>query len=459
MLASLTGIAFAFLIVAETAHAASSWNPTLLVNTESFQTIDSGDASTNIELRFGENADKRIFWNITGAGSGTFKFSKGVYVQGNLTATGTLSVKKSISGAVLRVDGGADIWGTLGVSGATVLKSTATINGATKVRGSISGATLRIDGGADIWGTLGVTGATVLKSTLSVKKAISGATLRLDGGADIWGNLSATGSLKTKSGAIINADNDSNDAILQFGNTTAPQTLKFMNARQRFLFSKDVSVIGTLSGSSLTVDNRTTTIGTTLYTWPSAQGAASTFLKNDGAGALTWSAVTVGSSSGNILSLHPEYNNAVYFASGSTTVGTLTYASSGALDNYYRWTTTRTTAQDYWISVRVQVPKNFTHFDTASGIQLRLRTATRQLADNYVTARLVDTANATVALTSNTTLTGSTVNTWRTHTLQNVTSGTYTAGGYITVLLKLAAKSTGWIDVGFVNFNWSTTTP
>lgn len=414
MLAAVTGIAFAFLIVAETADAASSWNPTLLVNTESFQTIDAGDATTNIELRFGDGAASRLFYDITGA---RFIFSKPLVVQGNLTATGSLSVKK----------------------------------------------------------------------------AISGATLRIDGGADVWGTLSATGSLKTKSGAIINADNDTNDAIIQFGNTTAPQTLKFMNTRQRFLFSKDVSVIGNLSGSSLridgnaaiwgnlsatgtirtpgtvkagtlsggtlTIDNRTTTFGSTTLTWPNAQGSANTFLKNAGDGTLSWSSASVGSSSGDILSIHPQYPNAVYFASGSTSVGTLTYSSSGALDNYYRWTTTRSTLQDYWISVRVQVPKHFTHFETASGIQLRLRTNTLLPTDNNVTVRLIDTANASVPITNNVNLSGSYVNAWRTNSIRNVTAGTYTPGGYITLLMKLVAKTGGWIDVGFVNFNWSNSTP
>ncbi len=158
---------------------ASTWNPTLLVNTESFETIDSGDKSTNIEFRFGDNADKRISWNIVGAGSGAFKFTKAAYIQGNLTATGSLSVKKTISGA----------------------------------------------------------------------------TLRVDGNGDIWGSFAATGSIKTKSGAIINADNDTNDALLVFGNSTANQTLKFVHASQRFQFTTNVSVLGNLSGATINVNN------------------------------------------------------------------------------------------------------------------------------------------------------------------------------------------------------------
>ncbi|MCF7845088.1 MAG: hypothetical protein K9M03_04665, partial [Kiritimatiellales bacterium] len=50
--------------VAGEAKAASSWNPTLLVNTESFNVIDDGDGTTDIEVRFGETVDERIRWMI-----------------------------------------------------------------------------------------------------------------------------------------------------------------------------------------------------------------------------------------------------------------------------------------------------------------------------------------------------------------------------------------------------------
>lgn len=429
-LSIVAALAIIFLSSAETVQAVSSWSPTLLVNTEAFQTIDAGDASTNIELRFGATGDQKLFWDV---GTSTFKFTKAVVVQGNLTVTGALlSAKGSMSGARLRVDGNSDLWGTLGVSGATVLKSTLTVNGNTKVRGGLSGATLRVDGNADVWGA-----------------------------------LSATGAIKTRSDLTINSDNDSNNATITFGNTVA-QTLQLNNTTQRFEFSAGLKVRGTMSGSHLRVDKNadiwgnlgvsgSTMLNRVTYTWPGSQGAANTFLKNDGAGALSWGAAGGSSvSSGQVLSLHPEYPGAVYFQSGSTAVGTLTYASSGALDNYYRWSTTRATLQDYWMSVRVQVPKTFTHFETASGIQLRLRTSTTSAADNYVSFRVLGTSGALVNTgTSGVSKVSNTVNTWRTHTITGLNNGVFTGGAYLTLLIKLAATSTGFTDIGFVNLNWS----
>lgn len=74
------------------AMAASSWNPTVLVNTESFLTIDDGDSTTDIELRFGETLGEKLYYNRS---QSRFQLTRGLFIQGNLTATGSLSVTAS----------------------------------------------------------------------------------------------------------------------------------------------------------------------------------------------------------------------------------------------------------------------------------------------------------------------------------------------------------------------------
>jgi len=149
-LLNLTFLAFAIPTIA---FGASSWNPTLLVNTEAFQTIDDDDTASNVELRFGDTWSEKLFYNIS---ANQFEFTRSLNVHGNISGTGSLSIQKNMSGASLRVDDSADIWGNLAVSGTT------TVDGAAKVRGNLSGETLRVDSNADIWGTLGVSGATVI---------------------------------------------------------------------------------------------------------------------------------------------------------------------------------------------------------------------------------------------------------------------------------------------------------
>lgn len=416
----------------QVAFAASTWNPTMLVNTESFEIIDSGDGLTNIELRFGDTGNRRLFYDV---GNGRFQFTQAVLVGGNLTATGSVSVKRNISGATLRVDGNSDIWGNLGASGSLKVGTTSTFNG-----------------------------VATHNANVKVRGNLSGSTLRVDGNADVWGSLSATGALKTKSNITINSDSDTNDATLTFGNQTADQTLKYSHANQRFEFSKDVKVTGNvrasgnLSGATLTVDGTLNWHGQS-YTGPTSQGA-NTFLKTDGAGNLTWSSVTVGNGSGNIMAIRPEYPNAIYFGSGSSNVGTLNYNTDTTNNqNYYHWVTTKGTLQDYWVSVQIQIPKNFSHFETASGMTLRIRTSTTSASDNHITLRMKDTAGNNVALTTNASLASTSANAWRTVTIGGVSTGTYTPGSDIIVYVKMAATSTGFVDLGSINFNWASTTP
>jgi cytoskeletal protein CcmA (bactofilin family) len=424
-----TGMTALLLLIQSGGHAlaASSWNPTLLVNTESFETLDEGDGTTNIEMRFGQTLQQKLYFDRS---AGVFHFTSGLFVGGNLTATGSLSVKKGISGATLRIDGNSDLWGNLAVSGSTILKGSATVNGAATIGGN-----------AKIRGNL------------------SGSTLRVDKNADIWGTLSASGSIKTASGFVLNKNNAAADALLQFGNATATQSLKYSHANQRFEFSKDLKVNGSLSGKTLTVDGNVNLHGVT-YNFSGVQGGANTYLKNDGAGNLTWTGLALGNGSGNIMSLHPEYPNAVYFASGSTTVGTLNYSyDSASKQNYYEWTSTKATLQDYWVSVRLQIPKNFSHFETASGMVLRLRTTSTSAANNFVSVGLLDTTGNPVSLTSNTTLRSGLANTWSTKTIGGVSTGTYTPGGYITILLRTAALTANVTDLGSIDLNWANTTP
>lgn len=420
---------------APAALSASSWNPTLLVNTEAFQEIDDGDGSSNIELRFGASTQTLKFLTTS-----KFQFSHSVSVLGN-----------------------------------------------------ISGSTLNVDGNTGLYGNLTVSGTTLLKNNVKVRGNLSGSTLRVDSNADIWGALSATGAIKSRANITINSDSDSNDAVLTFGSDTTNETLTWANTADRFEFSDDVTVTGNLratgnisgatlnvngngyfagaitasgaiktdsylSGATLTVDGNTTLRGTT-YTWPNAQGSANTYLKNDGAGGLSWATTSVGNGSGDMLSLHPEYPGAVYYASGATAVGQLLNSGSGIGENYYRWTTSRSAIQDYWIQTRVQVPKNFVHFEALSGITLRLRTSTTSVNKNNLTFRLIDTGGTPVAVTSNTALTSTATGSWITKTIGNVGAGTYTPLGYITLLMKVAATSAGIVDVGNVDLRWTTATP
>lgn len=126
--------------------AASSWSPTLLVNTEAFQSIDDGDGSTDIELRFGETG-RELRWNVTDS---QFEFDGSVEVQGTL------------SGNVIHAQDTLTSSGGLVVEGAATFNSTITLNGVTYTfpfgDASASGKILASDGAGNLsWTAAGAT--------------------------------------------------------------------------------------------------------------------------------------------------------------------------------------------------------------------------------------------------------------------------------------------------------------
>lgn len=92
---------------------ASSWNPTLLVNTESFATIDDTDSTANVVLKFGDSLAQTLTYQRT---NGRFQFSAGLSVLGNM------------SGSSLTVDHAANIGGNVTASGSVSLLSGAVIS-------------------------------------------------------------------------------------------------------------------------------------------------------------------------------------------------------------------------------------------------------------------------------------------------------------------------------------------
>lgn len=259
LLSSVAAIA----LIVPSGALSSTWNPALLVNTEAFQVIDDSDTASNVALRFGDTVNEEIRWD---RGAGRFNITDDLSVQGNL------------SGTTLRVDRNADVWGSLGVSGSTVLNRVSYLWPGTPAAASgkvlkVNPATGQLSWSADQTGGGGLpAGADThvqfndgglafgadsdftwdqTGNRLTVRGNMSGYTLRVSGNADVWGALSATGTIRTQSGAVVNADNDTNNAVLVFGNQAAPQALRFLHSRQIFQFSKNTDVLGTASGSQV----------------------------------------------------------------------------------------------------------------------------------------------------------------------------------------------------------------
>ncbi len=183
-------------------------------------------------------------------------------------------------------------------------------------------------------------------------------------------------------------------------------------------------------------------------------GSGITLTYDDSNGTFT---VAQGFSSGSIVALSPEYSGAVYYGDGGTNVGQLVleYDSTNK-ENYYKWTSTKTDLNDYNISIRVQVPDEFDHWDGTVPIQFRYRTNAASTDDNQIDVTMLDTAGSSVSLTDGANLANTS---WTTATVTGPESaGTYTPGGYITIILAMQARTTntGEAHAGFININWHT---
>ncbi|MDD5075123.1 MAG: hypothetical protein PHO54_04575, partial [Candidatus Peribacteraceae bacterium] len=134
---SILGIGILMLPATAAATDKSSWNPTLLANTEAFQTIDDIDTASNVSLKFGETLNKNLTYNRT---LGSFQFDDDLAVTGNVQTTGNLAA----SGGLV-TDGNAVIHGTL--SGTTITSATLqsiSLDGASNVVSNIGTGSLAV---------------------------------------------------------------------------------------------------------------------------------------------------------------------------------------------------------------------------------------------------------------------------------------------------------------------------
>lgn len=262
--------------------AVSSWSPTLLVNTEAFQTIDSGDGTANIELQFGSSSNTLKLLT-----TGRFQFNK------------NLSVVGGISGSYLVIDGNANISGALTVkngltsktsisgsrltvSGVSNLSGAVTARTNVDVRGTISGTSLVISGASNF------SGAALFGRGATVKRLISGATLNISSVTNLSGAVTARSltSMSTLSAAtlVISGASSFSGSALFARNLTSKGTISgsrliisgVTNLSGALTAIRSMTVKGALSGASLIVSGPANFSGSSTFrTTVNAKGTLS----------------------------------------------------------------------------------------------------------------------------------------------------------------------------------------
>jgi len=169
------------------------------------------------------------------------------------------------------------------------------------------------------------------------------------------------------------------------------------------------------------------------------------------------------------VTLSPEFEGGSLTADGANNTGTMTTDfceqgahadipdtntgvcnTSGDIHNYYSWTTSEGTAQDYDIWIRYRVPDNFAAWASDPIDVYGKRT---DATNNAVTVYVFDTTGA-LENSGGTQVAGTT---WASTTIEASFAGTYTAGAYMTMQIHVVADTGGdSVQVGEINLDYLT---
>jgi hypothetical protein len=137
----------------------------------------------------------------------------------------------------------------------------------------------------------------------------------------------------------------------------------------------------------------------------------------------------------------PHYSDVSYTDDGTNNVGQLLLEHDIAEGNFYRWRSTRTTLQDYTITMEHTLPLNFLGWDDSSPFEVRYRTSDTAV-NSALDIELYDTSGTLVGSALGLSSSG----TWDTATFIPV--GTWNPGEKLKVVYTPYALTGHNVDVG-----------
>lgn len=227
----------------------------------------------------------------------------------------------------------------------------------------------------------------------------------------------------------------------------------------------NTALLKTTSSTALTIQNASST---NLLV---ANTSANTITIGSGANTITFGAngITLAGTARNAttVTLAPEYAGATFIGDGTNNTGSLSSdfcsgssrqninsASCGATEtnNYYQWTTTQSTAQDYDIYVRYQIPSNYS---TGTLANLSLRGWGTTTGEQATIALFHDATAAACATSGNAIAAAST---WGQTVLASpLGSCAVAAGDMVTFRIRLQAGQNNVVRAGAISFNYQAT--
>jgi hypothetical protein len=146
--------------------------------------------------------------------------------------------------------------------------------------------------------------------------------------------------------------------------------------------------------------------------------------------------------------IQPGFSDATYQADASDNVGTLesTFDSTNS-KNFYKWTSTRPTLQDYDVILQVPLSQKFIRWKTGA-LKIYYRTTSSDATNNKLDISVFDTNGTPVSLSG--TSTGLVSTAWTSTTLDFNGSPTWTAGQTMVIKVKAYSKDSFQAHIGAV---------
>ena len=378
-----------------------------------------------------------------------FEFS----VQNLLYANGT-NVGIGTTGPNYRLDvqgGDINTSGSISTGATTRITATGVLQNVSHVDAAnfFTGGSLSVTRGGTGTGTFTSNGILYGNGTGAIQATAAGTTgqclLATTGSAPTWGACTSTtlqGSYNASSPATIDLTNNKNFTINATDQSTDPS----------IVFNLQCVTCSTDGGRFAIQDagvdifrinpNGDIILGTTAnnMTLTASNGYKPVFSGN--------------ARNSKVIRLHAEYPSVVLAADGSNNTGTLTSGydnTSSARMNYYKWTTTQGSNQDYDIVVQVPLPSDFDGWDTSN--PLAVTAYTSSTSNGTIALEVRDSSDAQIC--NFVSVTPGASGAWATNnTACTLSTGTYTAGNYITLRLRLQAPNGGDTRVGNIILNY-----
>lgn len=258
-------------------------------------------------------------------------------------------------------------------------------------------------------------GLTIASTTLNVSSgAVSGITTLSSSGDWTWTATTPTISINGSETLAITNGTDT------FSVNTSGSVMAFSDGANSFTFDADTGPL--FAGTARPA--RTHTLS------PEYPGAT---LSGDG-----------GNNSGTMTSDFCEQGASADVPNTNTTVCN----TSGDIHNYYSWTTSQGSAQDYDVWIRYRIPDNFASW---SSNPIQVYGKRTDATNNAVTVYVYDTAG-TLENAGGTQVAGTT---WTQTPVEASFAGSYTAGSYMTIRIAMTADAGGdSVQVGEINLNY-----